>query len=65
MTSVGTLESPLSCAAVSRPVISSYDLGYEHSQDHFIALQSMLQDVEEVVIHLRPMFGRDRLETAS
>lgn len=47
MTYYGTVESPLSGAYESRPFIASYDLGYEFSQEHYIALQCMVEDAAE------------------
>jgi len=29
-----------------RPLIGSYDLGYEYSQQHYIALQCMVDDAD-------------------
>ena len=35
-------------SALSRkPLIASYDLGYEYSQQHYIALQCMFEDADE------------------
>ena len=31
----------------SRPLIASYDVGYEFSQAHYIALQCMVEDADE------------------
>jgi hypothetical protein len=45
MTHSGTPESP--AVTSSRPFITSYDLGYEFSQEHYIALQCMVEDAEE------------------
>jgi hypothetical protein len=30
-----------------RPFIASYDLGYEYSQQHYMALQCMVEDADE------------------
>jgi hypothetical protein len=45
MTYPGTPEAPV--ANSSRPFIASYDLGYEFSQEHYIALQCMVEDAAE------------------
>lgn len=47
MTYSGTVESTLSGAHESKPFIPSYDLGYEFSQEHYIALQCMVDDAAE------------------
>ncbi|MFY9910666.1 MAG: hypothetical protein WCF22_00220 [Candidatus Sulfotelmatobacter sp.] len=47
MTYSGKVESPLSGAYESKPFIASYDLGYEFSQEHYIALQCMVDDAAE------------------
>lgn len=47
MTYAGRIESPRTSASVRRPFITSYDLGYEHSQQHYIALQCMFEDADE------------------
>ena len=47
MTYAGKIESPLSSAPASRPLIASYDLGYEHSQQRLIDLQCMVEDADE------------------
>jgi hypothetical protein len=47
MTYLGKVEFPLSGAYESKPFIASYDLGYEFSQEHYIALQCMADDAAE------------------
>lgn len=37
-------ESPLPGTSASKPFVASYDLGYEFSQEHYIALQCMVED---------------------
>jgi len=38
---------PVANASTSRPLIASYDLGFEYSQQHYIALQCMVEDADE------------------
>jgi hypothetical protein len=45
MTYAETVESPISRSG--RPFIASYDLGYEYSQQHYIALQCLVEDADE------------------
>jgi hypothetical protein len=45
MTYSGIIESQLPRTA--RPFIASYDLGYEFSQEHYIALQCRVEDAAE------------------
>ncbi len=47
MTYTGKNESPSSSGFASKPFIASYDLGYEYSQEHYIALQCMVEDADE------------------
>jgi hypothetical protein len=49
MTHSQEVESPLSGASNSRPFIASYDLGYEFSQEQYIALQCMVEDETDEV----------------
>ena len=42
-----TIESPLRSAPAAKPLIASYDLGYEYSQERYIALQGMVEDADE------------------
>jgi hypothetical protein len=42
-----TLESPVRSAPAPKPFIASYDLGYEYSQERYIALQGMVEDADE------------------
>ncbi len=42
-----TFAAPLTGTFAGKPFVSSYDLGFEHSQEHYIALQCMLEDAEE------------------
>jgi hypothetical protein len=46
MTYAETVESSIS-AKSGRPFIASYDLGYEYSQQHYIALQCLVEDADE------------------
>ncbi len=46
MTYASGFESNAS-ALPRRPFITSYDLGYEYSQQHYIALQCMVEDADE------------------
>ncbi len=39
-------ESPASAGAVGEPLLASYDSGYEHSLDHWIELQHLLDEAE-------------------
>ena len=43
----GKVEFPLSGAYQPKPLIASYDLGYEFSQERYIALQCMVEDADE------------------
>jgi hypothetical protein len=36
-------------ASASRPFITSYDLGYEYTQEHYIELQCMVEDADAEV----------------
>jgi hypothetical protein len=47
MTHIDPTSSPLSGTSASKPFIGSYDLGYEYSQEHYIALQCMVEDAAE------------------
>jgi hypothetical protein len=47
MTCFGKVESPLSGAYESKLFVASYDRGYEFSQEHYIALQCMVEDAAE------------------
>lgn len=47
MTYAGTIESRFTSASARRPFITSYDLGHEYSQQHYIALQCMVEDADE------------------
>ncbi len=47
MTYANTIESPLASASACRPFLASYDLGYEYSPKHYIALQCMVEDSDE------------------
>ena len=62
MTYAGTIESPLTSAFAHRPIIASYDLGYEYSQYRCIALRCMVEDA-----HNEPSFAHvsDLQEVAS
>jgi len=42
-----TFTAPLMGTFAGRPLVTSYDLGFEHSQEHYIALQCMLEDADE------------------
>jgi hypothetical protein len=42
-----TVASPLTGTYAGRSFVPSYDLGYEHSQEHYIALQCMVEDADE------------------
>jgi hypothetical protein len=46
MTYAEPVESPVS-APSARPFIASYDLGFEYSQQHYIALQCLVEDADE------------------
>jgi len=37
----------VTAALPRKPFITSYDLGYEYSQQHYIALQCMVEDADE------------------
>jgi hypothetical protein len=39
-------ETPHSGISSSRPFLTSYDLGYEFSQEHYIELQCMVEDAD-------------------
>ena len=54
MTSAGTIESPSTSASSRRPFIASYDLGYEFSQEYYIALQCLVEDADQVSFALVP-----------
>lgn len=41
-----TLESLLTKVSAERPYVPSYDLGCEHSQQYYIALQCMVEDAD-------------------
>ena len=45
MTYAGIIESPSNTS--DRPFIASYDLGYEYSQQHYIALQCLVDDADD------------------
>jgi hypothetical protein len=47
MTRAAKIKSPLTSGSAQRPFIASYDLGYEYSQQHYIALQCMVEDADE------------------
>ncbi|MGD0990479.1 MAG: hypothetical protein ABR874_21940 [Candidatus Sulfotelmatobacter sp.] len=47
MTHTNPVQSSNSGSSSSRPFIASYDLGYEYSQDHYLALQCMMEDAAE------------------
>lgn len=47
MTYSGGFESAGTGALPRKPFIASYDLGYEYSQQHYIALQCMVEDADE------------------
>jgi len=42
-----TMAAPFTDTVSRRPLITSYDLGLEHSQEHYLALQCMLEDADE------------------
>ncbi len=46
MAHAGTIKSSLSKTSATRPFIASYDLGYEFTQEHYIALQCMVEDAD-------------------
>jgi hypothetical protein len=37
----------IKAASPRKPFMASYDLGYEYSQQHYIALQCMVEDADE------------------
>lgn len=41
-------------ASPRKPLIASYDLGYEYSQQHYIALQCMVEDADEEATYAHP-----------
>ena len=43
----GAPELPQAVIPAGRPFITSYDLGHEHSQEHYFELQCMVEDAEE------------------
>ena len=48
MNEANAYENALRNSQAQRPFIASYDLGYEYSQQHYIALQCMVEDADEV-----------------
>jgi hypothetical protein len=46
--------SPVSRSA-SRPFVASYDLGYEYTQEHYIALQCMLEDADNESLQIEDL----------
>jgi hypothetical protein len=48
MNEANAYENALRNSQSQRPFIASYDLGYEYSQQHYIALQCMVEDADEV-----------------
>lgn len=40
-------ETQLSGTSAARPFLTSYDLGYEFTQEHYIELQCLVEDAEE------------------
>lgn len=47
MSEMNASENSVSSSQLRRPFIASYDLGYEYTQQHYIALQCMVEDADE------------------
>lgn len=56
MTYANAPESTLKISSADRRLVASYDVGYEHSQQHYIEMQCIVEDGDEEIsfAHLPP-----------
>jgi hypothetical protein len=47
MTYAEVVGSTVNIASSNRPLVESYDLGFEYSQQHYLALECMVEDADE------------------
>lgn len=41
------IKSPLESGAVTRPLVTSYDSGYEHSLEHWAKVRRLVEDADQ------------------
>jgi len=56
-----TMESQPGSSAVGRPLVTSYDLGYEYSLQHYIEVKCLVEEADRECHRLRHTWHRQRL----